>query len=149
MEDAEALRELTRRLLSTLGYTVLVAANADQAIQLFDENPAIDVLLTDVVMPGLSGPDLSQQLMKRRPWLKVIYMSGYTDEAIVQHGVLQPGIAFLHKPFTSGALGRKIREAIDVSHSISRRRMMPHRSQADDEASEALRLSQCGESTTI
>jgi two-component system cell cycle sensor histidine kinase/response regulator CckA len=114
VEDAEALRELTRRLLSTLGYTVLVAANADQAIQLFAENPAIDVLLTDVVMPGLSGPDLSQQLMKRRPWLKVIYMSGYTDEAIVQHGVLQPGIAFLHKPFTSGALGRKIRETIDV-----------------------------------
>ncbi|MBC8116141.1 MAG: PAS domain S-box protein, partial [Candidatus Saccharimonas sp.] len=113
VEDADALRELTRRLLSTLGYTVLVAANADQATKLFDENPAIDVLLTDVVMPGPSGPDLSQQLMKRRPWLKVVYMSGYTDEAIVQHGVLQPGIAFLHKPFTAGALGRKIREALD------------------------------------
>jgi two-component system cell cycle sensor histidine kinase/response regulator CckA len=93
--------------------TVLVAANADQASQLFDENPSIDVLLTDVVMPGPSGPDLSEQLTKRRPSLKVIYMSGYTDEAIVQHGVLKPGIAFLHKPFTSGALGRKIREVLD------------------------------------
>ncbi len=72
------------------------------------------MLLTDVVMPGPSGPELSKQLIERRPGLKVIYMSGYTDEAIVQHGVLQPGIAFLHKPFTSGALGRKIREAIDV-----------------------------------
>ena len=113
VEDSDALRELTRRLLSTLGYTVLVAANADQASKLFDENPSIDVLLTDVVMPGPSGPDLSEQLMKRRPLLKVIYMSGYTDEAIVQHGVLQPGIAFLHKPFTSGALGRKIREVLD------------------------------------
>jgi PAS domain S-box-containing protein len=113
VEDADALRELTRRLLSTLGYTVLVAANANQASQLFHENPSIDVLLTDVVMPGPSGPDLSEQLMKRRPSLKVIYMSGYTDEAIVQHGVLQPGIAFLHKPFTSEALGRKIREVLD------------------------------------
>ena len=114
VEDADALRELTRRLLSAQGYTVLVAANADQASQLFDANPSIDVLLTDVVMPGPSGPDLSQQLMKCRPSLKVIYMSGYTDEAIVQHGVLQPGIAFLHKPFTSGALGRKIREVLDT-----------------------------------
>jgi two-component system cell cycle sensor histidine kinase/response regulator CckA len=113
VEDADALRELTRRLLSTQGYTVLVAANADQASRLFEENPSIDVLLTDVVMPGPSGPDLSEQLMKRRPSLKVIYMSGYTDEAIVQHGVLKPGIAFLHKPFTSGALGRKIREVLD------------------------------------
>jgi two-component system cell cycle sensor histidine kinase/response regulator CckA len=113
VEDSDPLRELTRRLLSTQGYTVLVAANADQASQLFDENPSIDVLLTDVVMPGPSGPDLSEQLTKRRPSLKVIYMSGYTDEGIVQHGVLQPGVAFLHKPFTSGALGRKIREVLD------------------------------------
>jgi two-component system, cell cycle sensor histidine kinase and response regulator CckA len=113
VEDSDALRELTRRLLSTLGYTVLVAANAVQASKVFDENPSIDVLLTDVVMPGPSGPDLSEQLVKRRPLLKVIYMSGYTDEAIVQHGVLLPGIAFLHKPFTSGALGRKIREVLD------------------------------------
>ena len=113
VEDSDALRELTRRLLSTQGYTVLVAANADQASQLFDENPSIDVLLTDVVMPGPSGPDLSEQLTKRRPSLKVIYMSGYTDEGIVQHGLLQPGVAFLHKPFTSGALGRKIREVLD------------------------------------
>jgi CheY-like chemotaxis protein len=114
VEDADALRELTRRLLSTQGYTVLVAANANQASQLFNENPSIDVLLTDVVMPGPSGPVLSEQLMKCRPSLKVIYMSGYTDETIVQHGVLQPGIAFLHKPFTSEALGRKIREVLDT-----------------------------------
>jgi CheY-like chemotaxis protein len=114
VEDSDALRELTRRLLSTLGYTVLIAANADDAVRLFEENPAIDVLLTDVVMPGSSGPDVSRHLGKLRPGLKVIYMSGYTDEAIVQHGVLQPGIAFLHKPFTSEALGRKIREALDA-----------------------------------
>ena len=72
-----------------------------------------DVLLTDVVMPGLCGPDLARQLLERRPGLKAVYMSGYTKEAIVQHGVLDPGIAFLQKPFTSETLGRKIREVLN------------------------------------
>ncbi|HEX9127649.1 MAG TPA: response regulator, partial [Gemmatimonadaceae bacterium] len=114
VEDAEGLRELVRRLLEKLGYVVLVAANADEALRRFEENPAIDVLLTDVVMPGASGPELSRQLVQRRPALKVIYMSGYTDEAIVHHGVLDPGIAFLNKPFTADALGRKIREVLNL-----------------------------------
>jgi PAS domain S-box-containing protein len=112
-EDAEGLRELARRLLQRQGYTVLVAANADEAIRLFEQNASIDVLLTDVVMPGTSGPELTRQLVERRPALKVIYMSGYTVDAIVHHGVLDPGIAFLHKPFTSETLGRKIREVLD------------------------------------
>jgi two-component system cell cycle sensor histidine kinase/response regulator CckA len=110
VEDADGLRELTRRLLLRHGYTVLVAGNADEAFQLFEQNPSIDVVLTDVVMPGGSGPELASRLVERQPGLKVIYMSGYTDEAIVQHGVLKPGIALLHKPFTSDALERKIRE---------------------------------------
>ena len=93
---------------------MLVAANADEALRLFEQNPSIDVLLTDVVMPGASGPELTRQLVERRPALKVIYMSGYTEDAIVQHGVLNPGIAFLHKPFTSETLGRKIREVLDA-----------------------------------
>jgi FixJ family two-component response regulator len=80
---------------------------------LFDGNPSIGVLLTDVVMPGASGPELTKQLVEQRPALKVIYMSGYTEEAIVHHGILDPGIAFLHKPFTSDTLGRKIREVLD------------------------------------
>jgi two-component system cell cycle sensor histidine kinase/response regulator CckA len=113
VDDEEPLRELTRRLLVKLGYSVLVAANADDACQLFDANPSIDLLLTDVVMPGASGPDLVTELVKRRPALKVIYMSGYTDEAIVHHGVLAPGVEFLHKPFTSETLGRKIRDVLD------------------------------------
>jgi two-component system, cell cycle sensor histidine kinase and response regulator CckA len=113
VEDASGLRDLTKRILTAQGYTVVAAANAAEAMQLFDETPSIGVLLTDVVMPGLSGPELTQELTARRPGLKVIYMSGYTDESIVQHGVLQPGLAFLHKPFTAGALRRKIREVLD------------------------------------
>jgi CheY-like chemotaxis protein len=120
VEDAEELRELARRLLQTQGYTVLVAASADEALGLFEKNPSIDVLLTDVVMPGASGPELARRLIERWPMLKVIYMSGYTqaEGAIVQHGVVNPGIAFLHKPFTSEALGRKIREVLSTEASL-------------------------------
>jgi two-component system cell cycle sensor histidine kinase/response regulator CckA len=114
VEDADGLRALAGKMLQRQGYTALVAANAEEALRLFDENPSIDVLLTDVVMPGSSGPELTTELIKRRPALKVIYMSGYTDEAIVHHGVLEPGIIFLHKPFTAEALGGKIREALDT-----------------------------------
>jgi two-component system cell cycle sensor histidine kinase/response regulator CckA len=113
VEDEEGLRALARRLLHRLGYTVLVAANADEALRLFEANPSIDVLLTDVVMPGSSGPELTRQLVEQRPALRVIYMSGYTEDAIVQHGILKPGIAFLNKPFNSEALGAKIREVLD------------------------------------
>jgi DNA-binding NtrC family response regulator len=113
VEDADGLRELTRRLLQQQGYTVLVAQNADEAFALFEHNPPVDGVLADVVMPGVSGPELTSRLVERRSGLKVIYMSGYTDEALVQHVVLKPGIAFLHKPFTSEALGRKIREVLD------------------------------------
>jgi CheY-like chemotaxis protein len=113
VEDADGVRELTRRLLQRLGYTVLVAANADEALRLFEQRPSIDLLLTDVVMPGASGPELTKRLVEERRALRVIYMSGYTEEAIVQHGVLKPGIAFLHKPFTSETLGAKIREVLE------------------------------------
>jgi PAS domain S-box-containing protein len=113
VEDAEGLRELTKRLLERQGYTVIVAANATDALRQFEEHASIDVLMTDVVMPGRSGADLAQLLVERHGALKVLYMSGYTDDAIVQHGVLRPGIAFLHKPFTSDVLGRKLREVLD------------------------------------
>jgi PAS domain S-box-containing protein len=113
VEDQDGLRELAKRLLQRRGYTVLAAANAAEALRLFDENPLIDVLLTDVVMPGASGPELTRKLVERRPALRVVYMSGYTEEAIVQRGVIQPGIAFLNKPFTSDALAEKISEALE------------------------------------
>ncbi|MEO5766380.1 MAG: PAS domain S-box protein [Casimicrobiaceae bacterium] len=113
VEDEGALRAVTQRLLVRLGYTVLLAANAAEAMQLFADNASIDLLLTDVVMPGASGPELAVRLVAERPALKAIYMSGYTDEAIVDQGVLAPGVAFLHKPFSSETLERKIREVAD------------------------------------
>ena len=113
VEDAEDLRQLTSRLLRRLGYAVLSAANGEEALELFERNASIDLVLTDVVMPGGSGPELTRQLVERRPWLKVLYMSGYTEDIIMDHGVRKPGIAFLYKPFTSDALGQKIRELFD------------------------------------
>ena len=113
VEDEEALRDLTQKLLRRQGYTVLVAASADEAFRVFETGASIDVMLTDVVMPGRSGPELTRQLAERHPALKVIYMSGYTEDAIAHHGVLNPGISFLHKPFTGEALGRKIRDVLD------------------------------------
>jgi CheY-like chemotaxis protein len=113
VEDAANLRELTRRLLELEGYRVLVAGSADEASALFDAHPSIDLLLTDVVMPGISGPELATRLTAERADLKVVFMSGYTQEAIVHHGVLKSGVAFIHKPFTAEALGRKVRDALE------------------------------------
>ncbi len=113
VEDAAALRDLTQRLLTRQGYQVLVASNAADAVTIFDQHPGIDVLLTDVIMPGASGADLTRTLLARRPSLKVVFMSGYTDDAIAHHDVHRRGAAFLAKPFTSEALGRKLREVLD------------------------------------
>ncbi|MDP2053506.1 MAG: PAS domain-containing protein, partial [Acidobacteriota bacterium] len=113
VEDADELRSLISLLLRRQGYTVLMAANADEARQQFAAHASIDLVLTDVVMPGASGPELGRALQASRPALKVIYMSGYAQDAIVQHGVLLPGIAFLPKPFTAETLGRKIRSVLD------------------------------------
>jgi PAS domain S-box-containing protein len=114
VEDEEVLRALAKRLLERQGYTVLVAASAEEALQVFERHASIDVILTDVVMPGATGPELTGLLVERDPGLKVIYMSGHTEDAIVQHRVLRPGVAFLSKPFTSESLGRKVRERLDV-----------------------------------
>ena len=113
VDDAMELCELARRPLQRQGYKALVATNADEALRVFEQNPSIDVLLTDVVLPGASGPELTRQLVRRRPALKVIYMSGYTEETIIHYGVLNPGVAFLHKPFTSETLVQKVREVLD------------------------------------
>jgi len=114
VEDEEPVRRGTARMLEAAGYTVLLAANADEAIRIFTERKGkIDLLLTDVIMPIVSGRQLAAQLRARYAALKVLYMSGYTDNAIVHHGVLDPGTKFISKPFDPATLARKVRNALD------------------------------------
>ncbi len=98
-----------------LGYTVLEARDGATALLVSKHHQGtIDLLLTDVIMPGMSGGDLAQQLLADRPDVKALYMSGYTDDAILQHGVLEQGLQFLEKPFTPQVLGRRIRSVLDA-----------------------------------
>ena len=115
VEDEKAVRAVTRQLLERNGYKVLEAPDGPAALALVNRTPdvPVDLLLTDVVMPGMSGRDLADQLAARRPGLRVLYMSGYTDDAIVRHGMLEPGLSYLEKPFQPGGLLRKVRESLD------------------------------------
>ncbi len=112
-EDENSVRELARRFLEEAGYDVHIARDAEEALQIFDRLAGkIDVLVTDVVMPGLSGKELYERLAERRPALPVVYISGYTDNAVVHRGVLDAGTVFLQKPFKPQDLLRKIRQAL-------------------------------------
>jgi PAS domain S-box-containing protein len=114
VEDEEALRKVVLRTLDGAGYKVLCAADGDEALLKSARHAGdIRLLLTDVVMPRMSGSVLAERLSKARPSLKVLYMSGYSDEAIVQHGVIQAGAHFLGKPFTAADLARKVRDVLD------------------------------------
>ncbi|MES2180133.1 MAG: PAS domain S-box protein [Gemmatimonadota bacterium] len=113
VEDAEGLRTLIKRILERQGYGVLVASSAGEALELFERHTTIDLVLTDVIMPGGNGAELTRRLVAQRPDIRVVHMSGYTEDAITHQGVLQEGIDFLQKPFTSEALGRKLREVLD------------------------------------
>jgi len=115
VEDDETMRALTRRLLVARGHTVLLASQGEEALRLAQRHDGrIHLLVTDVVMPGMSGRDLADRIVALLPGTKVLYLSGYTDDAIVRHGVLEPGVAFLQKPFTADALARKVREVLDT-----------------------------------
>lgn len=114
VEDQAEVRTLTSRILEARGYTVLTAANAGDAVHLADRYlKRIDLLLTDVVMPGVNGRELAVHLGAQRRDIKVLFVSGYTGEAIRQHGLLELGAAFLQKPFTPDVLARKVREILD------------------------------------
>ena len=114
-EDQEEVRRVTHRILTSLGYDVVVAGGGQEALLLAEAwHGPIHLLLTDVVMPGISGPSLARRLAASHPGMKVLYLSGYTDEVIVRHHGLEPGIALLQKPFTSETLSRKIREVLDA-----------------------------------
>ena len=121
VEDEEALRLLVRGVLEKKGYKVLVARHGDEALGVSDQHGGeIHLLLTDVVMPQVNGRMLAARLAFTRPKIKVLYMSGYTDNAIVHHGVLEPGIAFLQKPFTPEGLAHKIREVLDSAEGAAK-----------------------------
>jgi len=116
VEDDEVVRGLAGAVLEQRGYTVLVARHSDEAFRLHGgcEGP-IHLLVTDVVMPGMGGRELAERLKSSRPAMKMLYMSGYTDDAVVRHGVLEEEVAYLQKPFTPDALARKVREVLDES----------------------------------
>jgi PAS domain S-box-containing protein len=114
VEDDEGVRKLTRRILSQSGYSVLEAGSGAEALQQCEQyRGPIHLLLIDVVMPQMSGRMLAERLSQLRPALKVLYMSGYTDDSILRHGVMDEGVAFLQKPFTSAILTHKVREVLD------------------------------------
>jgi hypothetical protein len=114
VEDDEMVRTLVRETLERNGYKILDAAGPIEARRIADQyRNQIQLLITDVVMPKVSGRDLADQLTKKRPDLKVLYMSGYTDNAVLNSGILQKEVAFLQKPFTPASLSDKVREVLE------------------------------------
>ena len=113
VEDEKALLDVTRRSLEAAGYVVLAADSLTEAIRISGSHPGpIHLMVTDVVMPGMSGAELASRLSAPRPEMKVLFVSGYTDDTIVRHGVLEPGLAFLQKPFSPRTLARKVSEIL-------------------------------------
>jgi CheY-like chemotaxis protein len=114
VEDAAGVRELAYLILDELGYTILEASNGEDALRVSAQyTEPIHLLLTDVIMPEINGKVLADKLLKARPDLKVLFMSGYTDDAIARHGVLDPDVAFIQKPLSVATLARKVRDVLD------------------------------------
>jgi CheY-like chemotaxis protein len=115
VEDERGVRDLTKRILESAGYTVLAAGNGAEAIALIEQHtgPA-DLLMTDVVMPGMNGRELATRVADLRPEAKVLYTSGYTDDAILRHGVLDDTSRFISKPYTQLELTRRVRSILDA-----------------------------------
>jgi CheY-like chemotaxis protein len=113
VEDDPGIRDLSTKILSRCGYKVLVAGGGEEARRVCERHDGdIDVLLSDVVMPGMNGPMVAEMLTRLRPGVRVVFMSGYTDDAIVRHGVMEHDVPFLQKPFTPERLANKIAEVL-------------------------------------
>lgn len=115
VEDEKSVRVLAQTILSRLGYQVLTADCGDAALAIWEERMGrIDILLTDVIMPHMSGGELAQRLRGQSPHLKILFMSGYTDDMLAEHGVLDGETQLIQKPFTADALSRKLRDVLDA-----------------------------------
>jgi CheY-like chemotaxis protein len=114
VEDEPGIRRLMERTLAPLGYTLISAGDALEAVtKLAQHTGTIDLLVTDVVMPGMGGRELADQVRGTHPGTRVLFLSGYTEDAVIRHGVHPPTHAFLEKPFTPGQLAQKVREVLD------------------------------------
>jgi CheY-like chemotaxis protein len=114
VEDEEVVRHMTGRILEEQGYRVLPAANAIEALDLAERHREVDLVVTDVVMPGMRGPELVSRLLAARPELKVLFVSGYAADSLGMGGILDPGTPFLAKPFTATVLARRVREVLSA-----------------------------------
>jgi CheY-like chemotaxis protein len=116
VEDEASLRELLREVLEASGYSVLVARDGAEVVKIAEAHTGpIHIMVTDVVMPGMSGPKIVDLMAKTRPGMKVLFLSGYSDESVTRHGLVGPGRAFLSKPFGPEVLLRKVRESLDAT----------------------------------
>jgi len=114
VEDEEQVRTILKRILEDQGYNVLAASNGEEALSISkDLELDIKLMITDVVMPLMSGRELAERVLTIRPTLPVLFMSGYTDDAIVRHGLLDETLNFIQKPFDSASVARKVREVLD------------------------------------
>ena len=113
-QDDTSVRNFMNSVISKHGYRVLTAENGEVALRIHDERSGeVDLVVSDVVMPIMSGPELVEKLQTRQPGLKCLYVSGYTDDAIAHHGVLDDDVVLMQKPFTHKALLKKIRDVLD------------------------------------
>jgi two-component system, cell cycle sensor histidine kinase and response regulator CckA len=115
VDDQAPVRSVVREILQPMGYLVLEAGSSEEALRtcVGQEGP-IHLLLTDVAMPEMSGPELARRLTRMRPEMRVLYMSGYSDDTLIRRGVVEESTAFLQKPFTPAALAHKVREVLDA-----------------------------------
>jgi CheY-like chemotaxis protein len=113
VEDEEQVRAILKQILENQGYHVLSASRGEEALAISQEPGDIQLMITDVVMPQMSGRELAERLMSVRPSLRVLFMSGYTDDAIVRHGLLDEKLNYIQKPFDSATVARKVRDVLD------------------------------------
>jgi CheY-like chemotaxis protein len=114
VEDDEKVRKLALQILERLGYKVLEASEGNEALAIYEKHrDLIHLMVTDVIMPKMNGREVTHRLMSFHPEMKALYMSGYADDVVLHHGILEKGMNYIQKPFTMEGLARKVREVLD------------------------------------